>query len=296
MKPAILVSGGYGQLGFELARLAEGMPQFTFVFTDRDTLDITSTAEVEKAFDQYKPAFFINCAAYTAVDKAETEKEIAAKINADAVGIIATCCQQFNTQLIHISTDYVFNGKGTSPYLPDAPTEPINYYGETKWQGEQQATQKCDNAIVIRTSWVYSEHGANFVKTMLRLMGQRPELSVVEDQVGCPTYARDLAAAILHIVNVLHTGEKPLQSGTYHYSNAGVISWHDFAVAIRDIAALPCEVKAIPSSAYPTPAARPSYSVMDTSKIQQVYGVPMVPWRESLVECMERLKNNAAAQ
>lgn len=295
MKPTILVSGGYGQLGFELARLAENIPQFTFVFTDRDTLDITSAAKVEEAFEQHKPAFFINCAAYTAVDKAETEKEIAAKINAEAVGIIANCCQQFNTQLIHISTDYVFNGKGTSPYLPDAATEPVNYYGETKWQGEQEALQKCANTIIIRTSWVYSEHGNNFVKTMLRLMAQRPELSVVEDQVGCPTYARDLAAAILHVVSVLHSGEKTLQSGLYHYSNSGVISWFDFAVAIRDIAALPCEVKAIPSSAYPTPAARPSYSVMDTTKIQDVYGVPMVPWRDSLVECMGRLKNNAAS-
>lgn len=294
MKPTILVSGGYGQLGFELSRLAEGMPQFSFLFTDRDTLDITSPEEMQKAFDLHKPAYFINCAAYTAVDKAETEREVAARINAEAVGIIAASCEKAGTQLIHISTDYVFNGQGTSPYQPDAPADPINYYGETKWQGEVAAREKCRNSIIIRTSWVYSEHGNNFVKTMLRLMAQRPELSVVEDQVGCPTYARDLAAAILHIVNVLHTGEKALQPGTYHYSNSGVISWYDFAVAIRDIAALPCEVKAIPSSAYPTPAARPSYSVMDISKIQQVYGVQDVPWRGSLVECMERLKNAAS--
>lgn len=288
MKPTILVSGGYGQLGFEIARLAQSLTQFDFIFTDRDTLDITSPEEVAKAFDQHQPVFFINCAAYTAVDKAETDKEITLSINATAVGIIADNCERCGTKLIHISTDYVFNGKGTRPYLPDDVTEPVNYYGESKWQGEQQAL-RCTSAVIIRTSWVYSEHGNNFVKTMLRLMAERPELSVVDNQVGCPTYARDLAAAILHIIVSVHTGEKSLHKGTYHYSNTGIISWYDFAVAIRDIAGLSCTVKPIPSSAYPTPAARPSYSVMDLQKIQEVYEVPMAFWRDSLVECMTRL-------
>jgi dTDP-4-dehydrorhamnose reductase len=291
MKQTILVSGGYGQLGFEIARLAPALEAFDFVFTDRDTLDITDAAAVEKAFERYAPVFFINCAAYTAVDKAETEKEIAHAINADAVGIIAACCRKFDTLLIHISTDYVFNGRGTSPYLPDAATEPVNYYGESKLQGELQAVQHNPETIIIRTSWVYSEHAHNFVKTMLRLMGERAELSVVDDQVGCPTYARDLAAAILHIVKAIHSGEKPLQGGMYHYSNTGVISWFDFAVAIKEIAGLSCTVKGIPTTAYPTPAARPAYSVMNTEKIHEVYGVPLVPWRKSLEECIQRLNS-----
>jgi dTDP-4-dehydrorhamnose reductase len=291
-KQTILVSGGYGQLGFELARLAPSFGAFDFVFTDRDTLDITDAVAVEKAFEKYAPVFFINCAAYTAVDKAETDRELALAINADAVGIIAACCSKFDTKLVHISTDYVFNGKGTSPYLPDDATAPVNYYGESKWQGEQQAMQHCSDSIIIRTSWVYSEHAHNFVKTMLRLMAERPELSVVNDQVGCPTYARDLAAAILHIVNVIHTGEKPLQGGRYHYSNTGVISWFDFAVAIKEMSGFSCEVKGIPTTAYPTPAARPAYSVMNTQKIQEVYGVPLVPWQASLEACIQRLKNN----
>ncbi|BAV04677.1 dTDP-4-dehydrorhamnose reductase [Filimonas lacunae] len=284
-----MVTGGNGQLGFELARLETAFPQFTFVFTDRTTLNIASKDDVLKAFEQYQPAYFVNCAAYTAVDKAETEREAAASINADAVGIIATYCQQHRTQLIHVSTDYVFNGKGTSPYLPDDPTAPLNYYGQTKWEGEQLALKACSNSIIIRTSWVYSEHGNNFVKTMLRLMGQRPELNVVSDQVGCPTYARDLAAAIMHIITVTHSGETLTQGGIYHYSNSGVISWYDFAVGIRNIAGLSCQVHPIPSSAYPTPAARPSYSVMDLKKIQDVYGVPVVPWENSLKECINRL-------
>lgn len=290
MKQTILVSGGYGQLGFEIAQLAPSFTAFEFVYTDRDTLDITDAEAVENAFEKYAPAFFINCAAYTAVDKAETEKELALAINAKAVGIIAACCSKFNTKLVHISTDYVFNGKGTRPYLPDDATAPVNYYGESKWQGEQEAIQHNPETIIIRTSWVYSEHAHNFVKTMLRLMSERTELSVVNDQVGCPTYARDLAAAILHIIDAIHTGKKPLQGGLYHYSNTGVISWFDFAVAIKEIGGKSCEVKGIPTTAYPTPAARPSYSVMDTTKIQEVYDVPLVPWRQSLEFCIQRLQ------
>lgn len=288
MKPTILVTGGNGQLGFEIARLAPAFPQFNFIFTDRNTLDIASKEAVEKAFAAYQPAFFINCAAYTAVDKAETEREAAAAINGEAPGIIASCCRAHGTVLVHVSTDYVFNGKGTRPYLPDDATEPINYYGQTKWEGEQNALANNPDTIIIRTSWVYSEHGNNFVKTMLRLMPQRTELNVVQDQVGCPTYAYDLATAILHIIHTVHSGMKAVQGGIYHYSNSGVISWFDFATAIRDNAALSCAVNPIPSTAYPTPAARPSYSVMDLEKIQEVYGVPVIPWENSLRECMSR--------
>jgi dTDP-4-dehydrorhamnose reductase len=289
MKSTILVSGGYGQLGFEISQLAASFSDFDFVFTDRDTLDITDAVAVEQFFEKYAPSFFINCAAYTAVDKAETEREISLAINAGAVGIIAACCRKFDTKLIHISTDYVFNGRGTKPYQPDDATEPVNYYGESKLQGEQLALQECPDTVIIRTSWVYSQHGHNFVKTMLRLMSERSELNVVNDQVGCPTYARDLAAAIMHIINTVHMGKRALQPGLYHYSNSGVISWFDFATAIKEIGGKSCTVNGIPTAAYPTPAARPAYSVMDTQKINDVYGVPLIPWRKSLEECIARL-------
>lgn len=290
MKQTILVSGGYGQLGFEINRLTSEFSSFGFIFSDRDSLDITNPEALEKAFEQYRPAFFINCAAYTAVDKAETERAVALAINATAVGIIASCCSKYNTRLIHISTDYVFNGKGTRPYLPDDAAEPLNYYGESKYQGEQLALKHCADTVIIRTAWVYSEHGNNFVKTMLRLMGERQELGVVNDQVGSPTYAGDLAAAILHIVKVVSSGEKVFQPGIYHYTNTGVISWFEFAAAIKEIGQQSCVVKGIPSAAYPTPAARPGYSVMDTQKIADVYGVELTPWRPSLEVCIGRLQ------
>lgn len=290
MKKTILVSGGYGQLGFEINRLSSEYPAFEFIFSDRDSLDITDPGAVEKAFEQYRPVYFINCAAYTAVDKAETERDIALAINATAVGIIATCCSKHQTKLIHVSTDYVFNGKGTRPYRTDDVAAPLNYYGETKYQGEQLALRHCADTVIIRTAWVYSEHGNNFVKTMLRLMGERQELGVVNDQIGSPTYARDLAAAILHIVKVVDAGEKAFEPGLYHYTNTGVISWFDFATAIKEIGQQSCVVKGIPSTAYPTPAARPGYSVMDTEKIAEVYGVVLAPWRPSLEDCIGRLQ------
>ena len=196
----ILVSGKKGQLGSELKDIAS-KDNYQFIFTDRDDLDITNENILKEAFGKYKPAFFINCAAYTAVDKAETDQATAYKINAEAVGNIAKQCHQYNTRLIHISTDYVFDGKGTQPYTTDDKTDPVNYYGYTKLTGEQLALNNNPQTIVIRTSWVYSMHGANFVKTMLRLMKERKELNVVSDQFGSPTYARDLAEAIMQIVN-----------------------------------------------------------------------------------------------
>ncbi|MGN6353079.1 MAG: dTDP-4-dehydrorhamnose reductase [Parafilimonas sp.] len=299
----ILVSGKKGQLGSELKDLA-AQQNFEFIFTDRDDLDITNENILKEAFEKYKPAFFINCAAYTAVDKAETDQVTAYKINAEAVGNIAKQCHQYNTRLIHISTDYVFDGKGTQPYKTNDKTDPVNYYGYTKLMGEQLALNNNPQTIVIRTSWVYSAYGANFVKTMLRLMKERKELNVVSDQFGSPTYAKDLAEAIIQIVS----NERPSVSdrkmeedahssqptadgfpGIYHFSNEGDISWYDFAVAIRDIKQLDCAVNPIPTSAYPTPAKRPAYSVFDKHKIADTFGIQLKNWKDSLKECLEKL-------
>ncbi len=284
-KPVVLVSGKNGQLGFELMQLAARYPGLELVFADRSTLDITQAASIKAAFEKYQPAFFVNCAAYTAVDKAESDQPAALAANAEAVGIIAQYCEQFHTTLIQVSTDYVFNGNGTSPYLPDDSTDPVNYYGYTKWLGEQLALKNCSRTVIIRTSWVYSSHGHNFVKTMLRLMKERTDINVVSDQVGSPTYAADLAEAILDIISQ----EKKTRTGIYHYSNEGVISWFDFASAIREYAGLSCQVHPIPTSAYPTPAKRPAYSVMDKQKIVQDFQVSLKDWKERLQACMALL-------
>ncbi|RFM28674.1 dTDP-4-dehydrorhamnose reductase [Deminuibacter soli] len=282
-KQIVLVSGKNGQLGYELQQLAGAFQDtYEFVFADRTGLDVSDAASIEQAFRQYQPAFFINCAAYTAVDKAEAEQAAALAANAEGVGVIARLCNEYKTWLIHVSTDYVFNGNGTSPYKPEDATDPVNYYGYTKWQGEQLALKNNERTVIIRTSWVYSSHGNNFVKTMLRLMKDRTDLNVVSDQVGSPTYAYDLAEAILQ---VLH---QPV-AGIYHYSNEGVISWFQFAEAIRAIAALNCTVHPIPTSGYPTPARRPAYSVMDKQKIADTFHVPIKPWQERLEACMQLL-------
>lgn len=284
MKPTILVTGRDGQLGSELQLLHFSYPQYHWVFVDRDEMDLSSKDSIDAVFEEYKPAYFISCGAYTAVDKAETDREMAEKINATAVGIIADNCKNNDTVLIHISTDYVFDGNGKTPYKPDEPTDPLNYYGLTKRDGEVLAFEKNPKTIVIRTAWVYSSFGANFVKTMLRLMSERDEISVVSDQVGTPTYARDLAKAIIKIIvkdNKIY--------GTYHFANEGIISWYDFAEEIKNIAGLTCRVNAIPSSQFPTPAKRPFYSVLDKTKIVEDYDIVLKDWKESLRNCMQIL-------
>lgn len=288
-KPIIAVTGKNGQLGYELEQLSvKHQDAFTFLFADRDMLDLSKPASIPAFFEKYQPAYFINCAAYTAVDKAETEQEAAYVINAESVGIIAQQCRIHHCALISISTDYVFDGKGTKPYQTDAPTDPVNYYGYTKWMGEKLALENNEHTIIIRTSWVYSTHGNNFVKTMLRLMKERPELKVVSDQVGSPTYAADLAEAIMRVVTSLKNGNT--HYGIYHYSNTGVISWYDFAIAIRDLAGLRCQVLPQPTSAYPTPAKRPAYSVMDTGLIANDFGITLKDWRASLKNCLDNIK------
>lgn len=281
----ILITGKNGQLGNEIQVLASSYPSYNFLYTDIDELDITNNQLVLDFFNEHKPVICINAAAYTAVDKAETEKELAFKVNAEAVKILAQACSKFNTKFIHVSTDYVFNGQATRPYKEDDPTDPVNYYGYTKLKSEEFARAECPSAIIIRTSWVYSTYGNNFVKTMLRLMKERESINVVNDQVGSPTYAADLAEVILQIATLKHDRKE----GIYHYSNEGVISWFDFAVAIKEISGSSCRVNPIPTSAYPSPAKRPAYSAFDKEKITEVFGIELQDWRKSLERCVKLL-------
>lgn len=286
MKQKILVTGANGQLGSELKSVADAFPLFDFVFLTKEDLAIHDEAAVQQAFQSLHPQYCINCAAYTAVDKAETEKEAAFRVNAEAVGILAAACRKFNTRFIHVSTDYVFDGIATTPYKTDDPTDPQGVYGASKLEGEKLAMQHNSESIIIRTSWVYSEFGKNFVKTMLRLMSEKKVIGVVNDQKGSPTYARDLATAIMEIIY-----SQQWQAGTYHFSNEGIISWFDFAVTIGELSGSSCQVNPIPSSAYPTPAKRPAYSAMDISAIHRTFGIQLKPWKESLEACLGRIIN-----
>jgi dTDP-4-dehydrorhamnose reductase len=282
----ILVSGSNGQLGSELQEIASQFKNYRFVFLSRTELSIVDRNALEKQFVIHEPSYFINCAAYTAVDKAEEEKELAEEINGRAVGAIAALCNNFNCRLIHISTDYVFNSQAKSPLKEDDPVDPVNAYGETKLMGERLAMQNTDT-IIIRTSWVYSKYGKNFVKTMKRLMGEKDSVSVVSDQVGSPTYAADLAEAIMEIIT---TGK--WEPGIYNYSNSGVISWFEFASEIKNLLHSTCEVLPISTAQFPTPAKRPAYSVLDKSKIKNVYNITTRDWKESLIKCINKLESN----
>jgi dTDP-4-dehydrorhamnose reductase len=289
-KQTILVTGSNGQLGSELQELAPLYPQYKFCFFSRSQLPIENKEEVERAFALLSPQYVINCAAYTAVDKAETEKSQALAINATAVGLLAEASQRFGAKFIHLSTDYVFDGTSQEPLKEDSAVAPVNFYGESKLRGEQETLKAApDSSIIIRTSWVYSFYGKNFVKTMLRLMAEKESISVVADQWGSPTYAADLAKAILQIIE---SGR--WLPGIYHFSNAGVINWAQFAEAIGELTNSTCNVSFITTEQYPTPAKRPAYSVMDKSKIASVYQIPIRPWKESLQECLQKLQQNVA--
>jgi dTDP-4-dehydrorhamnose reductase len=284
-KPLIVVTGKNGQLGSELQLIAPSFDaQYVFLFADRAVLDLSSNDSIDKFCAVHHPAVVINCAAYTAVDKAEADRDAAFQINAVAVGKLAAYCKAMGALFITVSTDYVFDGNGTSPYLPYDTTDPINYYGASKAEGEKLAVTNNPESIIIRTSWVYSRFGNNFVKTMIRLMGERPSLNVVGDQIGAPTYAADLAVAIMHMVAQKAAGNA--HSGIYHYSNSGAISWYDFAVAIGELIQSNCAVAKIGSGAFPTPAKRPHYSLMDCSSIIQDFGVDQPDWKESLAVCI----------
>lgn len=294
----ILVTGANGQLGKEMQVIATTYPVYNFLFVTREELPIDDIAAVQTYFANHSIDVCVNCAAYTAVDKAETEIEKANAINGSAVGNLAALCKQYNALFIHISTDYVFDGKAASPYQTNHKVSPVNAYGASKLLGEEVALENNLATIIIRTSWVYSSFGNNFVKTMMRLMKDRDSMNVVADQEGCPTYAADLASAIMQIVEQPSTILNHFQQHSttltntqssyniFHYSNKGAINWYQFAVAIKEISGSNCAVNPIPSSQYPTPAKRPGYSVMDTSKIEETFNIVIPAWKLSLQKCM----------
>lgn len=280
----ILVTGANGQLGSEIKVLAANYPNFDFIFTDIDDFPLDQSNVIIANFNRIQPDIVINCAAYTAVDKAEQDTVVADAINHLAIATLASLCTESGAKLVHISTDYVFDGSSPVAYKEDDQPNPKSVYGVTKLAGETACLQNCPESIIIRTAWVYSEFGNNFVKTMLRLMSERDTLSVVNDQVGSPTYAADLAQVILTILD-----SPQWESGIYHYSNAGEISWFDFANDIKAIAHKTCDIKGIPASDYPTPAERPAYSLLDKSKIKAVYGIEAVDYKMSLRVMMGKL-------
>lgn len=296
-KPVILVTGANGQLGKELKELCSSYPGFEFVFLSKEDFPIHYFDLARNYFNTVEPAYCINCAAYTAVDKAEEEKELAYQVNGEAVGVLAAICKEHGTRFVHISTDYVFDGTATIPYEEDFPPNPLNVYGSSKLEGERQARQFNEDSIIIRSSWLYSPYGNNFVKTMIRLMNEKNEISVVNDQIGSPTYAGDLAEIIMKIISGLHGGntvalnkeEGKKLSGIFHFSNDGVISWYEFALAIKEITGSSCIVQPVASSDYPVKAIRPAFSVMDKTKIQETFGIKLKDWKESLKKCIEKI-------
>jgi dTDP-4-dehydrorhamnose reductase len=284
IKKTILITGAQGQLGSEFQALQNLFTQYNFLFTGRDELQIADENSITNYFANNKIDVCINCAAYTAVDKAEQERDLAIKVNTNAVGYLAKACATYKTQFIHISTDYVFDGTATSAYKPNDKTSPVNFYGQTKLDGEINVIKENENSIIIRTAWVYSSFGNNFVKTMIRLMNERESIGVVNDQYGSPTYAADLAYAIMQIIN-----NNRWQAGIYHYSNNGNISWYDFAKEIAMQINSSCVVNPISTLQFPTPAKRPSYSVLDKEKIATTFFIDIPDWKTSLVKCLEKI-------
>ncbi len=280
----ILVTGAKGQLGNEIRGLSSLYPSHCYFFTDIEELDICDEEQVNHFFSENKLDLVINCAAYTAVDRAEEEALLCDRLNNLAPGYLARAAGRQNAGIIQVSTDYVFDGTSCRPYRETDPTSPKSVYGTTKLAGEQNVLAGCDKAVVIRTSWLYSAYGNNFVKTMLRLGKERESLGVIFDQVGTPTYAGDLAATIFSII------EKGLVRGIYHFSNEGVCSWYDFTKAIHRIAGLTsCKVSPLRTEDYPTKAKRPSYSVLDKTAIKQTYGIAIPYWEDSLEKCINIL-------
>jgi dTDP-4-dehydrorhamnose reductase len=281
----IIVIGGTGQLGQCLQeKIIPADPSNTFIFLGSADVDITDAAQIEAVFEQYQPTYCINCAAYTAVDNAEEEQDKAYAINELAVKHIAESCLKYNTTLIHISTDFVFNGDSSIPLTEALPTNPVNVYGLSKLKGEIQVQELMEQYYIIRTSWLYSEKANNFCKTMLKLSQSRDSLTVIYDQVGTPTYAMDLAEVIIKIIS-----NDNKAYGLYHYSNEGVASWYDFAKAIFEFAEVDMKVTPVASSAFVTKAKRPHYSVMDKTKIKQKLGIEIPYWRDSLNNCVQNL-------
>jgi dTDP-4-dehydrorhamnose reductase len=286
----IWVTGSKGQLGTELFLQHKNLQNANFLFTDIVELDLTNETLVQEFIKQYKPSYIINCAAYTNVDKAETDSDAAYKLNHDVPRRLSQISLENNCLLIHISTDYVFNGANSLPYTEENPTSPQSVYGSSKLAGEVEVLKNHRN-IVIRTSWLYSAHGSNFLKTMLRLGKERDILNVVFDQTGSPTSAADLAHSILNITGQYITTEQNF-GGIYHFSNEGVCSWYDFAVEIMKIAELNCKVKPITSDKYPSPVKRPAYSVLNKSKIKDTFGIEIPYWKDSLEKVYSQIINS----
>ena len=283
----ILVTGANGQLGWELDQLAKLFPAFKFVFVDRSQLDLSFPETFEKIIQAITPDCIINTAAYTAVDKSETEKALAYTVNATAVQELARISKVLSIPLITYSTDYVFDGESNQPYATSTKVDPVNYYGSTKAAGETLAMEANENTIVIRTSWVFSSHGNNFVKTMMRLMKERASLNIVADQKGRPTYAKDLAMATMKMIEAMNVGNT--MSGVYHFANQGETTWYDFAAKIKAIAGLDCALNPIETKDFPTPAKRPAYSVLDTSKIDEALSLSIPTWETALMSCMKEI-------
>lgn len=290
-KLKLLVTGSNGQLGSEIKSLSGLYPTLSFIYTDVAELDITDSIAVNKILFSEKPDFIINCAAFTAVDKAEQEIEASNRINSLAPEILAKACLDNHCKLIHISTDYVFDGESNKPYNETAPVNPTSQYGKSKLKGEELAMQH-GVCMVIRTSWLYSSYGLNFVKTIIRNAKIKPELRVVFDQIGCPTYANDLADAILKIAS---KGADSFIPEVFHYSNEGVCSWYDFAYEIVNLTNLDCKIVPIESSEYPLPAKRPHYSVFNKSKIRNAYQLDIPHYSKSLKICISKMMNEGLA-
>ena len=286
----ILVTGSNGQLGNEMRVASANLQNHTFIFTDVAELDITNQAAVNQFFAQNKIDIVVNCAAYTDVNRAESDLEKAELINATAPKILAECCKANGAKFIHVSTDYVFDGSAHLPYKETDKENPVSAYGTTKYHGEQNIVASGCEYVIIRTCWLYSSFGKNFVKTMATLGATKEEIGVVFDQVGTPTYAADLANAIATIIAKTAQDPAAFVKGIYHFSNEGVCSWYDFTVAIMGLYNLNCRIKPLHTDEYPTPANRPAYSVLDKTKIKTTFGITIPHWYESLKVCVKKLK------
>jgi len=281
----ILITGSHGQLGNEMQQAAARFPAFNFLYTDVEDLDICDKAALTTFVKANKVNMIVNCAAYTAVDKAEDDVALCYKINSDAVRNIGEVASENNLKVVHVSTDYVFDGTNNLPYYEDQPVCPATVYGKSKLAGEQALLETCKQAVILRTAWLYSSFGNNFVKTMMKLGTDRDSLNVIFDQIGTPTYAADLADAILKVLS-----HETFVPGIYHFSDEGVCSWYDFTKTIHRIAGITCNVQPIETKDYPARTPRPHYSVLNKAKIKSTYGIVIPHWEESLVRCIDILQ------
>jgi len=281
----ILITGSHGQLGNEMQQAANRFPAFKFIYTDVEDLDICDKAALDAFVKANAVNVIVNCAAYTAVDKAEDDVELCYKINAEAVRNIGEVAHQNGLKVVHVSTDYVFDGTNYVPYSEDQAVSPNTVYGKSKLAGEQALMETCEQAVILRTAWLYSSFGNNFVKTMIKLGTERDSLNVIFDQIGTPTYAADLADTILKIIS-----HETFVPGIYHFSDEGVCSWYDFTKTIHRIAGITCDVRPIETKDYPARTPRPHYSVLNKAKIKATYGITIPHWEESLERCIGLLK------